>query len=231
MPAGHGSRQGRRLGIAPSPSNLIILGAGGHALSVADAAVSTGWTVVGFYSPVGTGPASALGPVLPSLDSLDLSDTAFALGIGANHSRETVAQDISKRFAQTEIVSVLHATAWVSPHASVQSGAVILAHASVGPGSNVGGGALLNTGASLDRESSLGDYASLGPGARTGGNVSIGERTMIGIQAGILHGVTVGSDCVVGGHSFVNSDLGSSVVAWGTPATTVRTRLRDDPYY
>jgi len=215
----------------PSPSNLIIVGAGGHALSVADAALSAGWNVVGFYSPNGTGVASILSPVLSSLDSLDLSDTAFALGIGTNHVRETVAEDISKKLAQTEIVSVVHATAWVSSHATVHPGAVIFAHTSVGPGSTVGRGALLNTGASLDHESSLGDYASLGPGARTGGNVSIGDRTMIGIQAGILHGVTVGSDCVVGGHSFVNSDLESNSVSWGTPATTVRTRSIDDPYY
>lgn len=215
----------------PSPSNLIVVGAGGHALSVADAALSAGWTVVGFYSPNGTGPASTLSPVLSSLDSLDLSDTAFALGIGTNHSRETVAQDISKRFAQTEIVSVVHAAAWVSSHATVNPGAVIFAHTSVGPGSTVGRGALLNTGASLDHESSLGDYASLGPGARTGGNVSVGERTMIGIQAGIVHGVTVGSDCVVGAHSLVNSDLDSNIVAWGTPAKPVRPRLKDDPYY
>ena len=215
----------------PSPSNLMIVGAGGHALSVADAALSAGWTVVGFYSPDGTGPASILGPVLSSLDALDLSETAFALGIGTNHSRETVAQNISNRFPQAEIVSVAHATAWVSSHATIHPGAVILAHSSVGPGSTVGRGALLNTGASLDHESSLGDYASLGPGARTGGNVSIGERTMIGIQAGIQHGVMVGSDCVVGAHSLVNSDLDSNIVAWGTPATTVRTRLKDDPYY
>ena len=215
----------------PSPSNLIIVGAGGHALSVGDAALSAGWTVVGFYSPDGTGPASALAPVLSSLDPLDLSDTAFALGIGTNHSRETVAQDIRKRFARTEIVSVLHAPAWVSSHANVHPGAVILAHASVGPGSTVGRGALLNTGASLDHESSLGDYASLGPGARTGGNVSVGERTMIGIQAGILQGVTVGSDCVVGGHSLVNKDVRRNIVTWGIPAKKLRERSREDPYF
>jgi sugar O-acyltransferase (sialic acid O-acetyltransferase NeuD family) len=215
----------------PSPSNLIIVGAGGHALSVGDAALSAGWTVVGFYSPDGAGSASILGPVLTSLDALDLSETAFALGIGTNHLRQTVAEDISQRFAQTEIVSIVHATAWVSPHATVRPGAVILAHTSVGPGSTVGHGALLNIGTSLDHESSLGDYASLGPGARTGGNVSVGERTMIGIQAGILHGVTVGSDCVVGANSLVNSDLDSNIVAWGTPARTVRTRLKDDSHY
>jgi len=215
----------------PSPSSLIIVGAGGHSLSVADAATSAGWTVVGFYSPDGTGPASTVGPVLSSLDSLDLSDTAFALGIGTNHARETAAQEVRKKFPETEIVSVIHASAWVSSLATVYPGAVVLAYAAVGPESTVGQGALLNTGSSLDHESTLGDYASLGPGARTGGNVSVGERTMVGMQAGVVHGVTVGSDCVVGAHSLVNSDLDSNIVAWGTPAKTVRTRLKDDPYY
>ena len=193
--------------------------------------MSSGWTIVGFYSPFGGGPASTLGPVLSSLDALDLSDTAFALGVGTNHARETAAQDVRTKFPETEIVSVFHASAWVSFQATVYPGAVILAHAAVGPGSTVGQGALLNTGSSMDHESTLGDYASLGPGARTGGNVSVGERTMVGIQAGILHGITVGSDCVVGAHSLVNSDLESNIVAWGTPAETVRTRLKDDPYY
>jgi len=66
---------------------------------------------------------------------------------------------------------------------------------------------------------------------RTGGNVSVGERTMIGIREGILNRVTVGSDCVVGAHCLVNSDLGNNIVAWGTPVETVRTRLKADPYY
>ena len=54
---------------------------------------------------------------------------------------------------------------------------------------------------------------------------------MIGIRTGILRGVMVVNNCVVGAHSLVNSDLDSNIVAWGTPATTVRTRLKDDPYY
>ena len=59
----------------------------------------------------------------------------------------------------------------------------------------------------------------------------MGERTMIGMLAGILHGVKVGSDTVVGAQSLVNTDLDSNIVAWGTPARTVRTRLKEDPYY
>ena len=95
----------------PSPSNLHIVGAGGHALSVVDAALSAGWAVVGFYSPVAAGPASALGPALSSLDTVDPSETGFALGIGTDHARETAAQDVRKKFPETEIVSVIHASA------------------------------------------------------------------------------------------------------------------------
>lgn len=219
------------MGNTLSPSTLIIVGAGGHGLSVGDAALSAGWAVVGFYSPDGAGPASILGPVMSSLDALDLSETAVALGVGTNHLRQTVTEDISKRFAQAEIVSVVRATAWVSSQATVHAGAGILAHTSVGPGSTVGRGTPLSTGASLDHESSLGDYASLGPGARTGGHVHIGERTMVGMQAGILQGVTVGSDSVIGAHSLVNQDVESNAVAWGSPARVIRSRAQEDAYY
>ena len=215
----------------PGASNLIIIGAGGHALSVADAALSSGWTVVGFVSPDGEGPASTYGQVFSSVESINLSGTALALGIGTNHSRELAARDIANRYPQIEIATVVHKTAFISTHARVLPGAVVLAHAAVGPGSSVGPGALLNTGASLDHESSLADFASLGPGARTGGNVFVGERTMVGMQAGILHGIRVGSDSVVGAHSLINADVENNIVAWGTPAKKIRTRFKDDPYY
>lgn len=215
----------------PRSSRIIILGAGGHALSVADAAVSSGWAVEGFYSLDGSGPATSVGPVFSSLESLDLEDIALVPGIGSNHMRDDALEDVVSLFPTVTVTSVIHATAWVSPSATVHPGSVILAQASVGPGSVLGRGALVNTGASVDHESSLGDFASLGPGARTGGNVEIGPRTMVGMQAGILHGVTVGADTVIGAQSLVTSDIDSHVVAWGTPAKVVRNRSREDTYY
>ena len=210
---------------------LIVIGAGGHALSVADAALSSGWAVAGFYSPDGQGAAASVAPILTDLQKENLIDCAIALGIGTNYLRESAFHEIKSEFPRAEIVSIIHATAWVSPLATVKPGAEILAHVAVGPGSTIRSGALLNTGASLDHDSSLGDFASLGPGTRTGGDVSIGSRTMVGMQSTVLHGITIGSDTVVGAHSLVNKDVESDVVLWGTPAKIVRSRLRDDPYY
>ena len=210
---------------------LVIIGAGGHALSVADAALSSGWTAISFYSPDGKGPTPSVGQVLSSLESLEITKTAFALGVGPNHDREDAWEEVVKHFPHAQLTSVIHATAWVSPHSIICDGAVILAHASVGPGSTLERGALLNTGASLDHDSSLGSFGSLGPGARTGGNVRIGERTMIGMQAGILHGISLGSDAVIGAHSLVNQGVENNAVAWGSPARVMRSRAREDAYY
>lgn len=209
---------------------LVIVGAGGHALSVADAALSAGWTIAGFFSPKGVGPASTLGPIFSKLEEEHVLGNALALGIGANYTRESVFHEITKSFQDAEFASIVHKSAWISPHATLQPGAVILACGVVGPGSTVGRGALLNTGASLDHESSLGHYASLGPGARTGGAVSIGERTMVGMHVTILQGTHLGNDVVVGAQSLVNSDVESNSVAWGVPAKVINTRLKDDPY-
>lgn len=217
--------------ITPSGPEVVILGAGGHALSVADAAQSSGMAIRGLYSPESGGLRGSSFEIVSDLENIDFGSIWFALGVGTNHSREDLLTSFLSDFPRARLTTVVHATAWVSPHSTIHDGAVILAHGSVGPGSTVGLGALLNTGASLDHDSSLGSFGSLGPGARTGGHVHIGERTMVGMQAGILQGITVGSDSVIGAHSLVNQDVESNAVAWGSPARVMRSRARDDAYY
>jgi sugar O-acyltransferase (sialic acid O-acetyltransferase NeuD family) len=217
--------------ITPSGSKVVILGAGGHALSVADAAQSSGMEIRGLYSRESGGLQGSSFEIVSDLKNVDFGSVWFVLGVGTNHSREDFLASFLSDFPRARFMTVIHATAWVSPHSTIHDGAVILANGSVGPGSTVGLGALLNTGASLDHDSSLGSFGSLGPGARTGGNVHIGERTMVGMQAGIFQGVTVGSDSVIGAHSMVNQDVESNAVAWGSPARTMRSRAREDAYY
>ncbi len=210
--------------------NLIVIGAGGHAGSVADAARSAGFTILGFFDDT-TDKTTGERETWDSLDGVDLVETGFALGIGANYSREDAYATIKNSYPGAHFPVIVHSSAWVSPSANLAEGAVVMSMASIGPACSVGRGSLLNTGSSLDHDSQIGSFASLGPGARTGGNVTIGERTVIGLNAGILQGISIGSDTVIGAHSLVNGAMPDSVVAYGTPATVVRKRQRDDPYY
>lgn len=213
-----------------SKPSLCIIGAGGHASSVLDAALSTGWKVLGFVDPMKTGNHCGL-PIFRSLTELDVDSVMFALGIGTNFAREASHIAIIERYPNARFPAIVHSSAWISPRASLQEASVVLSMASVGPGASVGLGGLLNTGASLDHDAVLGMFASLGPGARTGGNATIGARSMVGLNAGVLQKTSIGVDTVIGAHSLASGSIPDLVVALGAPARTVRNRLKEDPYY
>ncbi len=207
---------------------IAVLGSGGHALSVLDAAVSAGYepvAVVDSRNPV----TEVFGlPVFADVSSLDLEEVNLCLGIGNNSRREKVFNETRRSFPTCRFPPIIHKTAWVSHRAEIGQGTAILSQASVGPHAKTGIGALVNTHASLDHDSVLDDFASLAPGARTGGHVSIGARSMIGLNAGILQGVSVGSDTVIGAHSLVRTNIESLTVAFGIPCVPKRTRHQDD---
>ena len=209
--------------------DLVVLGSGGHASSVAEAAESAGFRVLkrlNVSSPEGSW-TGALG----ELEKINLDSVSLALGVGTNHVRSELHAAVVAAFPNAAFPAIIHSSAWVSPTAEIHAGAVLLAHSSAGAHATVGVGALLNTGASLDHDSALNNFGSLGPGARTGGNVTIGARSMIGLQAGILQGRSVGDDSVVGAHSLVLEDVPSLCMAHGTPCKVVKPRLWNESYY
>lgn len=53
------------------------------------------------------------------------------------------------------------------------------------------------------------------------GDVNIGSNTMIGSLSTIACGVSIGNHCVVGAHSFVNTDIPDYKVAVGVPAKVI----------
>jgi acetyltransferase-like isoleucine patch superfamily enzyme len=103
-------------------------------------------------------------------------------------------------------------------------------NAVVGPNTRVGRFCIVNTSASIDHDAAMADFSSLAPGAVTGGGVSIGRRSAVSMGAVIKHRVRIGDDCVVGAQSYVDKDLPDNVVAYGTPARSVRTRKAGDAY-
>ena len=209
---------------------LAIIGAGGHALSVWDAAVSGGFEPVAFVDPLKVGSLCGL-PVVATLSELNHPVADLALGIGTNFLRQEEFARLIEGAQRYRFPPIIHRSAWVSPSAFIGAGAVVLSMASVGADCMVGVGAILNTSSSLDHSSELFDFASLGPGAHTGGEVRIGKRAMIGLNAGIFPRVVVGDDSVVGAHSLQKDDLEDHLVSIGVPAVVTRRRATNEPYF
>ncbi len=210
---------------------MIVFGAGGHAVSVAESVLSAGYEISAFLSRDSTMTALLDRPVLSHVPEAYIEgDGEFVIAVGDNATRERLWDELSVRVGSHRFPTVIHPSASVSSLSNIGQACVILQGALVGAAAQVGRGCILNTGSSLDHDSVMGDFSSLAPRATTGGQVRIGRRTAISIGATINNGVSIGDDTVVGAASYVHKDLGARLVAYGIPARHVRTRMPTDPY-
>ena len=210
---------------------LLIVGAGGHGVSLYDVAIAAGYRVLGFVDDAGSGTS------LVDLPATDFDLAAYASGggllavaIGDNSSRERVWNESFPGASVDQFPTLVHPSASVSSRAQVGPGCVIHPGVVIGPLATIGAFCILNSSSVLEHECTMGDFASLAPGSIVGGRSTIGARSAVGLGAVIKHGVSVGGDTVVGANSYVHFDLDDRVVAFGSPARVMRVREPREPY-
>lgn len=210
---------------------LVIVGAGGHAVSVANVALSAGYMIKHFVDRSKKG-FDLLGfSIIGEIAELDnLEAYSFGIAVGDNTVRECIYNELRAKNSNLNFPALVHASATISSFTRIGEGTVVMPKAVIGPNSKVGKFCLINTQASIDHDCVMLDFSSLAPAAVTGGAVQIGMRSAISIGAIIKHGLNIGNDCVVGANSYLNKDLPNNQVAYGTPAKQVRTRNVGDAY-
>lgn len=222
--------------LIPKP-RLVIVGASGHGLVVADIVRrAAGHEVVGFLDsgkPVGSGPAGL--PILGRGEDVavlarEYGFTECLVAVGHNDTRRRCVQMLSRMGPALRFPAVIHPSAVVAEGVTLGEGTVVMAGAVINPGCVIGRHCILNTGCRLDHESTLGDFASLAPGVVTGGNVSIGEGAAVCLGAQIIHGIHIGAEAVVGSGALVLADVPESWVVYGSPARRIRARIPADHY-
>lgn len=210
---------------------LIIIGAGGHSVSVANVAISAGYSIRCFIDAAKFHSNIFGYDILKDLSEIrNFDEYSFSIAIGDNFRRECAYHDLLSVSEELNFPILAHETAVISPFSEIEEGTVLMPNSIVGPNTAIGKFTILNTQASLDHDSEMKKFSSLAPGAVTGGNVAVGERTAIGMGTIIKHGIQIGDDSVIGAGSFVNKNIGDSVVCYGTPANITKKRKLGDPY-
>jgi acetyltransferase EpsM len=218
----------RGAGLIVAP--LIVLGGGEHARVVIEAARTQGdrWVVQGYVAP---GAGAAAIPDLPwlgddaalatRLTDLDPSDRPWlVLGFGGGETPGGLAARAAatERFGGARWATVVHATAWVSPSATLEPGAVILAGAVVNTGAHVGRHAIVNSAAVVEHDVVVGAGGHVAPGAVIGGGSRIGEQAFIGLGARVRDHIEIGAGAVVGMGAVVVESIASGATVVGIPA-------------
>ena len=209
---------------------LVIFGTGGHAVSVANVALSVGYSIKCFVG--GAEGSDLLGcDIIGDVGELEnIEALSFAIAIGDNAIRESIYRKLVLSSPNLHFPALVHSSAVVSFFTEIGDGTVIMPKAVIGPKSKVGKFCLINTQASIDHDCLMLDFSSLAPAAVTGGMVKIGLRSAICIGAIIKHGIKIGDDSVVGANSYLNKNLPNNQISYGTPAKQVRERNVGEAY-
>jgi acetyltransferase EpsM len=210
------------------PKKVVIWGASGHALVVADVIRRRGeYEIVGFLDSVNSdrrgcvvSGLSVLGGCeeFPALKKGGVNFLVFGFGDCAARLRlASVVLEFGFQFA-----TAIHPQAIVAPDAEIGAGTVVVGGAVVNSSAVIGRNSIINTSSSVDHECVLGEAVHISPGARLGGRVTVGEAAWIGIGATVLDRRKIGARSIIGAGSIVTRDIGEDIVAYGCPARPIR---------
>ena len=203
---------------------LVIIGGGGHALVVADAARLAGYDIVGFLdddadAALGRG-GEASGSALrigPLNDLARIGDRAWIVGLGDLSFRQGVLQSLETT-GLGRPQTVIHPSAVVSPTAMLGPGVYVGPRAVVHTRARIGAHAIINTGAIVEHECIIEPNAHIAPGTVLGGGVRVGTGTLVGLGSRILPRLSVGARSVIGAGAVVVRSIGDGGRVVGVPA-------------
>ena len=175
---------------------LLLVGSGGfgrvvleHASAFYDCAfLDDGDTIIVDGVPV-IGKTSDMASFYPEYKQLLIT-------IGNNALRERLYKEASA--IGFTFPNIIHPSAYVSPHAHIGCGCVILNNAVVQNNARCGDGCILNPGVELHHDSTIGSYCLIYTNSVVRSLTSVGDRVWIGSTATVSTSAVVPEDTTIG---------------------------------
>ena len=129
-----------------------------------------------------------------------------------------IRRKLASRYGYERSVTVVAASAHVSPHARIGIGSIVQRGAAISADVMIGKMVKINMGATIHHDCTIGAFSTIAPGARLLGTVSIGEGVYIGATATVLPRRKIGAHATVGAGAVVAEDVPDGAVVTGVPA-------------
>ena len=192
---------------------LLLIGGGGHCRSCIDVIEpAEAYENVGVVEGAGSPAAPVLGyPVVgidDQLGELLTKWTTALITVGQITSPATRIRLYEfARSAGASFPVIVSTNAYVSKHAEIRAGTIVMHSATVNAGARIDVNCIVNNHALVEHDAVVGSHSHISTGARVNGGVTIGEGSFIGSGAIINQGVTVGAGCIVGSGSIIRKDV------------------------
>ncbi|NTW98600.1 MAG: acetyltransferase [Geobacteraceae bacterium] len=188
-----------------SKPGIILIGAGGHAHSCIDVIEHQGkYHITGLVGMSHEMHDKHLGYQVIATDD-DLPQLLKEYGCYALISLGQILSPDSRIRLYYQAIKlgfqfpvIIAPTAYVSPHATLGAGTIVMHGAIVNAGAKVGDNCIINNRSLLEHDATAEDHCHISTGAILNGGVTIGARSFVGSGTVIKEGVIIGNDCVIG---------------------------------
>lgn len=208
-----------------SRESLVLIGGGGHALVVEEAARALHLHLAGFLDDSHASRLSNQPEAIHHLGNLAhleiIAGRRWVLALGSLTLRARLLDTLETLGTLDAALSLIHPSAFVSPSAEIGAGVYIAPGAIVQSHAIIQDHAIINTGAIVEHECVVGFNAHIAPGAILAGRARIDPNTLVGVGARVLPQVSVGAGCVIGAGAVVTRGVPDGLTVVGMPARTV----------
>jgi sugar O-acyltransferase (sialic acid O-acetyltransferase NeuD family) len=187
--------------------DLILIGAGGHCLSVIDAVEQEGkYNILGVLDNQKKEGDTILDYKILGNDNLipTYKEKAcfFVITIGQIKS-SSIRIKIDSLLNGGALATIISPKAYVSKHAIIGAGTVVLNGANVNAAATIGKHCIINTQANIEHGVTIEDFCHISTGAMVNGDCIIKQGSFIGSNATIIQGKTIEANSVISAGMFI----------------------------
>ena len=188
--------------------NIVLVGGGGHCISVIDI-IENGneFNILGILDS-NIIENNILGYKILGGDDLIPElvhhNTYFLITVGQIKSY-SIRKNISKILIENnaKLATVISSLAYVSKHANIEEGSVIMNHAVVNAKSKIGKNCIINTKANIEHGVIIGEFCHISTCAVVNGDSVIGSGTFIGSNATISNEISIKENSIISAGKFI----------------------------
>ena len=202
-------------------TKLIMIGAGGHSKSVADAIQKDKYELCGFLDENKTGTHMGLPIYGRKIEDIpNYKDYVYFVSIGDVDFRKAWYERVKSY--ELQVVNIIDRTAIIAGTAKIGEGNFIGKLAIINADAVIGNNNVINTKALIEHECLVGNHTHLSTNSTINGNVVVQDNVFLGSTAVCNGQLKIGEHAVIGSGSVIIHDVEPYTTVVGVPGRVIK---------